>query len=353
MMNVNENNSIEIVDGDSLYDRIVNLVTQARQKVVQTANLTLVYTNFEIGRMILEEEQHGKHRAEYGQRILQSLSKRLTKKFGSGYSYPTLRRCRQFYQEFSKARSICSTPLSKLPTSPEDFTLSWSHYLILMQVSDLSARSFYEIEAGKEQWGTKELRRQIDSSLYERVALSKDKSKVLELSRKGQVLVTSKDVIKEPYVLEFLGLKEDSRFTETELETRIIDHLQDFLLELGSGFAFIGRQVRFSFDEEHYFVDLVFYNRLLRCFVLFDLKTGKLKHQDIGQMQMYVHYYDRFVKAEFENPTIGILLCKQKNEAVVKITLPENENIYAAEYKLYLPDAELLQAKLAEWMTED
>ena len=350
---------------DALFRQIASIIDQAKKKVILTVNLAMVYTYYEIGRLIVQHEQQGKRRADYGQKLLQNLSVRLTERFGKGFSYPNLKRFRQFYQKYSENKasgskvlsqseaSISSTVLSqsdKEKTSivpaemaPSGFTLSWSHYLLLMKIDDLNARSFYEIEAEREQWSLRELRRQVDSSLYERVALSKDKNKVMELSRKGQLVEKPDDILKEPYVLEFLGLKEDSSFSETELESRLIDHLQDFLLELGKGFAFIGRQVRFTFEEEHFFVDLVFYNRLLRCFVLFDLKTGKLKHQDIGQMQMYVHYYDRYVKQNFENPTIGILLCKEKNETIVKMTLPENENIYAAEYKLYLSQSSALQ----------
>lgn len=360
---------------DALFRQIASIIDQARNKVILTVNFAMVYTYYEIGRLIVQHEQRGKRRADYGQKLLQNLSTRLTERFGKGFSYPNLKRFRQFYQEYSEKKAIGSTVLSQSEASisstvlsqsdkekqsivsaemPHNtFSLSWSHYLLLMKIDDLNARRFYEIEAEREQWSLRELRRQVDSSLYERVALSKDKNRVLDLSRKGQLIEKPDDVLKEPYVLEFLGLKENSSFSETELESRLINHLQDFLLELGKGFAFIGRQVRFTFEEEHFFVDLVFYNRLLRCFVLLDLKTGKLKHQDIGQMQMYVHYYDRYVKQNFENPTIGILLCKEKNETIVKMTLPENENIYAAEYKLYLPDAALLQSKLAEWIAAE
>lgn len=348
---------------DDLFLQIASIIDLTKKKIVLTVNYAMVYTYYEIGRMIVLHEQQGKHRADYGQKLLQNLSIRLTERFGKGFSYPNLKRFRQFYQEYSVEKAIGSTLLSQfdnkkqIPISTkiqyDRFSLSWSHYLLLMKIDDINARRFYEIEAKREHWSLRELRRQVDSSLYERIALNKDKNKVIELSRKGQLLEKPDDILKEPYVLEFLGLKENSSFSETELESRLINHLQEFLLELGKGFAFIGRQVRFSFDEEHFFVDLVFYNRLLRCFILFDLKTGKLKHQDIGQMQMYVHYYDRYVKENFENPTIGILLCKEKNETIVRMTLPENENIYAAEYKLYLPNAELLQSKLAEWIAEE
>lgn len=369
----------------TLYHRIAEVIEAARHHVAQTANLAMVQCYYEIGRVIVEDEQQGRHRAGYGERTLQTLSDKLTERYGKGFSYRNLKLFRQFYQAYSQQLPIgqslsaqleqspregkCSTvmskslsatgndlPIGQTPSAKLDipaFRLSWSHYTQLLRVEDAFARRFYEIEAATGNWSVRWLNRQIASSLYERVALSTDKSKVMELAQKGNILTKPQDVLKEPYVLEFLGMKEESCFTETELESRLITHLQEFLLELGNGFAFMGRQVRFSFEEQHFFVDLVFYNRLLRCFVLFDLKTGTLTHQDIGQMQMYVHYYDRNVKQDYENPTIGILLCKEKSDAVVKMTLPENENIYAAEYKLYLPDAKLLQQKLCEWIAEE
>lgn len=235
---------------------------------------------------------------------------------------------------------MLSDQFKNLPTAStgRKFYLSWSHYLKLMRIQNVEERHFYEIEAVKNDWSLSELKRQFNSSLYERLALSTDKDKVYQLAIEGQVIETSSDVVKDPYVLEFLGLQELPEYSESELEGRIIDHLQQFLLELGKGFAFVGRQVRFTFDEEHFRVDLVFYNRLLRCFVLFDLKIGELKHQDIGQMQMYVNYYDRKVKLHDENPTIGIILCKDKNNAVVEMTLPEdNAQIFASKYETVLP----------------
>ncbi|MCD8248313.1 MAG: PDDEXK nuclease domain-containing protein, partial [Lachnospiraceae bacterium] len=227
------------------------------------------------------------------------------------------------------------------------FYLSWSHYLKLMRISNVDERHFYEIEAAKNEWSLAELNRQFDSALYERLALSRDKDEVARLATEGQVIEKPSDAVKDPYVLEFLGLPELPEYSESELETRIIDHLQQFLLELGTGFAFIGRQIRFTFNEEHFRVDLVFFNRILRCFVLFDLKIGQLKHQDIGQMQMYVNYYDRMVKLPEENPTIGIVLCKDKNNAVVEMTLPENnKQIFASKYETVLPSKEDLKKLL-------
>lgn len=222
-----------------------------------------------------------------------------------------------------------------------------------MRIENEAERSFYEIEAAKTGWGVRTLQRQYNSSLYERLALSRDKEGVLRLATEGNVITKPEDIIKQPTVLEFLGMEEKAKYSETDLETALINKLQKFLLELGKGYLFEARQKRFTYDEENFYVDLVFYNRLLRCYVLIDLKVDKLTHQDIGQMQMYVNYYDRYEKLEDENPTIGILLCKEKNDALVEITLPKDANIYASEYKLYLPDKKLLQQKLKEWIEEE
>ncbi len=233
--------------------------------------------------------------------------------------------------------------------SGNPFTLSWSHYVILLTIKDPGERSFYEIEATSEGWSVPELKRQKSSCLYERLALSRDKAGVKRLAEKGQVVTRPEDLLKEPLILEFLGLDEKAAFSESDLESALITHLEHFLLELGKGFLFEARQKRFTFDEDHYFLDLVFYNRLLRCYVLVDLKLDKLAHQDLGQMQMYVNYYDQHMKLPEENPTVGLLLCKQKKDAIVKLTLPSDANIHAREYKLYLPSKELLKAKLIEW----
>ncbi len=222
-----------------------------------------------------------------------------------------------------------------------------------MRIENEAERSFYEIETAKTGWGVRTLQRQYNSSLYERLALSRDKEGVLRLASEGNVITKPEDIIKQPTVLEFLGMEEKAKYSETDLETALINKLQKFLLELGKGYLFEARQKRFTYDEDNFYVDLVFYNRLLRCYVLIDLKVDKLTHQDIGQMQMYVNYYDRYEKLEDENPTIGILLCKEKNDALVEITLPKDANIYASEYKLYLPDKKLLQQKLKEWIEEE
>lgn len=278
---------------------VSDVLAQARKNARTAVNLAMVYAYYEIGRMIVEEEQHGQNRAAYGKQILQELSKYLSEKYGKGFSTTNLKQMRQFYTIYSQDRisQTLSDQFENLPavSTGRKFYLSWSHYLKLMRIDNINERHFYEIESVKNDWSLTELKRQYNSSLYERIALSTDKDKVYRLALEGQKVETAKDAVKDPYVLDFLGLKELPEYSESELESRIIDNLQQFLLELGTGFAFIGRQVRFTFDEEHFMVDLVFYNRLLRCFVLFDLKIGELKHQDIGQMQMYVHYYNIFL----------------------------------------------------------
>lgn len=339
-------------------ESVSEVLAQARKNAKTAVNLAMVYAYYEIGRMIVEEEQHGQNRAEYGKQILQELSKYLSKKYGKGYSADNLKLMRRFYNVYlhDQIGETVFTQFENLPavSTGRKFYLSWSHYIRLMRIENINERHFYEIESIKNDWSLTELKRQYNSSLYERIALSTDKDKVYRLALEGQKVETAKDAIKDPYVLEFLGLKELPEYSESELESRIIDNLQQFLLELGTGFAFIGRQVRFTFDEEHFMVDLVFYNRLLRCFVLFDLKIGELKHQDIGQMQMYVHYYDRKVKLPDENPTIGIVLCRDKNNAVVEMTLPEdNTQIFASKYETVLPSKEALQKLLEEQLSDE
>ncbi|MDD2634537.1 MAG: PDDEXK nuclease domain-containing protein [Bacteroidales bacterium] len=325
--------NIEQYNQSDFYNKIAILLKEARKSVVQTVNKTMVYTYFEIGRMIVEEEQNGSKRAEYGKQILKELSKRLNNEFEKGFSQRNLEQMRQFYLTYSKTQTLSA-----------EFNLSWSHYLKLMRIDNVDERRYYQIEAYENNWSLRELQRQFDSALYERLVLSRDKNTVKELSEKGQIIENPKDSIKDPYVLEFIGIPENSKYSETELEQKIIDKLEHFLLELGKGYAFIGRQVRFTFDEKHFRVDLVFYNRLLQCFVLIDLKIGEINHQDLGQMQMYVNYYDRFVKLNTENKTIGIVLCKDKNDTVVEITLPENnEQIFASKYQTVLPSKKELK----------
>lgn len=324
-----------------LLEKIADLILSNRQKVAAVVNLTMVHTYFEIGRMIVEDEQQGKQKAEYGKQLLKNLSVHLTERFGRGFSADNLENMRRFFLAYS----ISETPSRK-------FALSWSHYLVLLKIENSGERSFYEIESAANQWSIRELKRQYHASLYERLALSRNKTEALKLATQGQRVEQPADILKNPLTLEFLGLEEKAVYSESDLENAIISKIQHFLLELGKGFLFEARQKRFTFDEKHFFVDLVFYNRLLQCYILIDLKTDELEHADLGQMQMYVNYYDRNVKLPFEKPTVGILLCKKRNQAIVELTLPENANIYASEYSLYLPDKQLLQQKLAQWLTE-
>lgn len=334
-------------------EQILDLLEQAKKNVKTAVNISMVYTYYEIGRRIVEEEQNGKDRADYGKYLLKELSEYLTSNFGKGFSADNLKLMRRFYVVYSKDQigETVFTQFENLPVvaTGRKFYLSWSHYLKLMRIENIDERHFYEIESVKNDWSLSELNRQFDSSLYERLVLSTEKDKVKRLSEEGQIIETPNDIVKDPYVLEFLGLPEKPEYSENELETRIIDNLQKFLLELGRGFTFVGRQERFTFEEEHFFVDLVFYNRYLKCFVLFDLKIGELKHQDIGQMQMYVNYYDRKVKLPDENKTIGIVLCKDKKDSIVELTLPEdNTQIFASKYETVLPSKEELKKLIME-----
>jgi predicted nuclease of restriction endonuclease-like (RecB) superfamily len=315
-----------------LIQNIVSLLATAQQKVMRAINQSMVIIYFEIGRLIVEHEQNGKARAEYGKSVLSELSKQLISQFGKGFSQRNLEQMRQFYLVYSIPQTVSA-----------EFKLSWSHYLKLMRIDDSNERSFYEIESHKNNWSLRELQRQYDSALYTRLTISLDQEKVVELSQKGQSITSAKDMVKDPYILEFLGLPEQASYSELELETQLIDKLSDFLLELGNGFTFVARQKRISIDEKHFRVDLVFYNRLLKSFVLIDLKIGELKHQDLGQMQMYVNYYDRFVRLDDENKTIGIILCRDKSETLVEITLPQgNDQIFASKYQTVLPSKETL-----------
>ena len=279
------------------HSQIVDLLQYARNKVIRTVNQTMVMTYFEIGRMIVEEEQDGKERADYGKQILKELSDVLTKEFGKGFSVDNLENMRRFYLVYGKSETLSRISESAISeTSSRSFDLSWSHYLKLIRIDDENERKFYEIESSKNNWSVRELQRQFYSALFTRLALSRDQDKVKELSEKGLVLEKPKDAIKDPYILEFIGLPEHSFYSESELEQELIDKLEHFLLELGNGFTFVTRQKRISIDDKHFRIDLVFYNRILKCFVLIDLKIGEIKHHDLGKMQMYVNYYDREVR---------------------------------------------------------
>lgn len=353
----------------AIFQQVVELLQSARQQVLRTVNSTMVCTYFEIGRMIVEEEQNGKERAQYGKQLLKGLSEQLTKEFGKGFSLVNLENMRKFYLAYSISESVSRisqiqktqsltgefksqktqsvvTQFNKLDYQvlSSFFKLTWTHYIFLMRIDDENERQFYEIESEKHNWSVRELKRQYDSALYTRLSLSRDKEGVLKLSEKGQIIEKPKDIIKDPYILEFLGLPELHQYSELQLEEEIINKLEHFLLELGHGFTFVARQKRITFDDKHFRIDLVFYNRILKCSVLIDLKIGELRHQDLGQMQMYVNYYDREMRLEDENKTIGIILCQNKSEAVVRYTLPENnEQIFASKYKTVLPSVEVLK----------
>mgnify|MGYP002615353460 FL=1 len=330
---------------EELFGRVSGLIEESRRHVAKAVNTAMVYTYYGIGRYILEFEQKGNYRATYGKGVLNRLSTKLTDRFGKGWSYETLAKCRKFYHVYA----ILSAPQTK---SVSEFSLSWNHYQILMRIDNPDERHFYEIEAKRQNWGYKWLQRQQASCLYERIVLSHNKNEVLRLAEEGQVIEKPSDIIKNPIALEFLGLKPDSSYSESSLEHAIISKLQTFLLEMGKGFLFEARQKRFTFNEDNFYVDLVLYNRMLQCYVLVDLKIDKLTHQDLGQMQMYVNYFDRYVRLDFEKPTIGILLCKSKEDALVELTLPKDANIYASAYQFCLPDKTLLQAKIKEWIAE-
>lgn len=323
------NNEIINNKFNNLFNNIKDLVINSRNKVYQTVNTEMLSLYWNIGKAIIEI-QKGAEKASYGDFILDKLSQKLTNEFGKGFSKRNLERMRKFYICFPIATTVSSQ-------------LSWSHYLELIKIEEESKRNFYLNECINTKWSVRELQRQRDSLLYERLTLSADKEKILELSEKGQILKNTKDLVKDPFVLEFLDIKENTNYLESDLEQNIIEHLKEFLLELGKGFSYVGNQVRLTLEEDHFYPDLVFYNRLLRCFVIIDLKIGKVSHQDIGQMQMYVNYYDREIKQDDENKTIGILLSTNKNETVVKYTLPKNnKTIFSSEYKLHMPTEEEL-----------
>lgn len=345
----------------NLVEDINALLFSAKQKIERTVNNTMVVTYWHVGQYIVKYEQGGKERAEYGAQLLKRLSAELTKSYGSGYSWRNLYNMTVFYNQFPILQAVTAKSNSEISQSlPAKFSekaissiskLSWTHLVRLLSVKNVDERNFYLIETAQNNWSTRELDRQINSSLFERIVLSKDKKTVKELSEKGHEISTQKDLLKDPFVLEFLNIKMDKKYSENELESAIIDNLGNFLLELGKGFAFVARQKRISSGSEHFFIDLVFYNRLLHSFVIIDLKIGKLKHQDIGQMQMYVNYYDREIKTANENPTIGIILCKEKDDFVIEYTLPQDNNqIFAKEYQLYLPNKKELKKLLDPYL---
>ena len=358
-----------------LFKNIQSLVQQSRQELYTIANTTLTETYFHIGRMIVEYEQQGKTKALYAKKILLTLSGKLRNAAGKGFSVDNLENMRKFYlvykEDYAKhiSKNLISEPVArkfksakksetvsrklteiqksetlsrKLSLSP--FKLTWSHYIFLTNIENKIERKFYEIEAVSENWSLRELKRQYESALFERLALSRDKKKVKELSKKGHIIQKPSDAVKDPYILEFLNLQEEDFYSESDLEKAIINKLEHFLLELGKGFLFVDRQKRIKMDGDDYKIDLVFYHRILRCFVLIDLKIGTLQHKNLGQMQMYVNYYDEEMKAAEENKTIGIILCRNKKESTIKYTLGKNnKQIFASKYKVYFPEKQILK----------
>jgi predicted nuclease of restriction endonuclease-like (RecB) superfamily len=370
-----------------LYARIREILESARASAARSVNTTQVVANWLIGREIVEEEQKGKGRADYGEGLLRDLAEKLRGEYGVGYGLTNLKLFRKFYLLYAELpaaakghaardlsltsqspggsgkghalrdESSCDIVLSAMLHAPRGESwapgqlhpnLSWTHYRTLLRVDKPEARAFYEIEAIKNNWAARELERQINSLLYERLALSRDKRGLMRLAVNGQEVQKSTDVFKDPVVMEFLGLPESPRLVETNLEQALIDNLQAFLLELGKGFAFVARQERLTLEGDHFYIDLVFYHTILKCFVIVELKTGKLTHQDLGQLQLYVNYYDRERRTEGDNPTLGLILCTDKNETVVRYTLgpDQQRKIFASRYKLHLPTEAELRAEI-------
>jgi len=330
---------------EGVYQSVAKLIRQARSNVLKSVNHEQVIAYWKIGKKIVEEEQAGGERAEYGKTLLENLSARLNREFGKGFGKSNLKYMRQFFLVYQDR--ICHEPRGEFETVTFNPNLSWTHYRILLKESRPEARNFYELEAAKNYWSTAQLERQMTSFLFDRLAASKNSEEVMALANQGQVIRRPEDTLKEPIVLDFLGYKEHHAYTETDLEGAIIAHLQEFLLEMGEGFAFLGRQKRITIEGDHFYPDLVFYHILLKCYVVIDLKVEKLTHGDVGQILMYVNYYDRTIKQKDDGPTIGLLLCADKNEAVVQYTLPENnQQIFAGKYQLHLPTTEQLKAEI-------
>ena len=320
----------------SLIQDLRQIIETARANAVHSVDFCRVQMYWNLGQRIFEEEQQGKERADYGTYLTRNLAKLLEPEYGSGFGVRQLEQARQFYRTYPNANTLRSQ-------------LNWSQYRKLIEIDDPDKREYYELESVNNAWTARETERQINSMLYERLLLSNDKERVLAVARKQRIPESPTELIKDPMVLEFLGLHCEPSYYEKDLEGAIISHLTEFLLEMGNGFSFVARQKRLLLEDDEFFADLVFYNRLLRCHIVIELKTGELTHQDLGQLQMYVNYYDRKVKLPDENPTIGILLCTEKNDTVVRMTLPEdNKTILASEYKLYLPTTEQLVNEVNE-----
>ena len=318
----------------SLVGEIKQIINDARAHAIRSVDFCRVQMYWAIGQRIVEKEQQGKERADYGTYLIKRLAQEIEPEYGSGFGERQLKFCRQFYKTYPKGNALRSQ-------------LNWSQYRMLIQISDPDKREYYELEAVNEGWTGRQLERQINSMLYERLLLSNDKESVLAVARKERTPETPQEIIKDPMVLEFLGLERKAAYYEKDLESAIISHIADFLLEMGKGFSFVARQKRLLLEDDEFFADLVFYNRLLRSFVVIEIKNHKITHQDLGQLQMYVNYYDRYEKQPDENPTIGILLCTEKNDTMVRLALPENNNtILASKYQLYLPTEEQLRTEI-------
>lgn len=330
-----------IIQGSFVQD-IKLIIGQARTQAVRSVEFHRVEMYWKLGERIFEEEQQGKERADYGTYLIRSLAQELEPEFGSGFSYRQLNWCRQFYRVYPIVNALRSQ-------------LNWTQYRMLIQIEDSSKREYYELEALKNSWTGREMERQINSGLFERLLLSNDKESVMAVARSQRLPELPQEIVKDPMILEFLGLERKPQYYEKDLELALIEHLQQFMLELGNGFCFVARQKRFLIEDDEYFADLVFYNRLLRCFVIIDIKTKKITHKDLGQLQMYVNHYDRHEKLPEENPTIGILLCAKKNNEMVKLTLPQdNRSIMASQYQLYLPsETQLLDELKKEIQNEE
>ncbi|MBP5592303.1 DUF1016 family protein [bacterium] len=330
------NDTVNYTKTENIVEDARQIIETARSNAVHSVDFCRVQMYWNLGKRIFEEEQQGKNRADYGAYIVKNLAKDLEIEYGSGFGVRQLERARQFYRIYPIASAVRTQ-------------LNWLQYKLLIAIPDPDKREYYELEAVNNSWNGRELERQIHSQLYERLLLSNDKESVLAVARRERIPETPEEIIKQPMFLEFLGLETKPSYHENDLETAIISHIADFLLEMGKGFSFVARQKRIMLEDDEFFIDLVFYNRLLRCFLIIELKTGKITHQDLGQLQMYVNYYDRIEKLPEENPTIGILLCTNKNDTVVKMTLPENnKSILSSEYQLYLPTSEELVKKVDE-----
>ncbi len=334
------NEIIQELSNDFVQD-IKSIIGNARSQAVRSVEFYRVEMYWKMGERIFNEEQDRKERADYGSYLIKNLSKAIEPEYGSGFSVRTLEQSRQFYRNYPIANAVRSQ-------------LNWTQYRLLIQIEDLSKREYYELEAVENAWTGRELERQISSNLYERLLLSNDKESVMAVARKERNPQLPQEIVKDPMILEFLGLERKAHYYEKYLESAIIEHLQHFLLEMGNGFSFVARQKRLLIEDDEFFADLIFYNRLLRCFVVVDIKTRKINHQDLGQLQMYVNYYDRHIKLPEENPSIGILLCANKNNEMVKLALPlENKTLMASKYELYLPTEKQLLNELKKEFTDE